>query len=353
MFTDSVKLRITAGKGGNGVVAWRREKYIPKGGPAGGDGGKGGSVRVIATSNHYSLEDYRSIKFIKAKNGGCGGGNNKRGKDGKDVKIYVPLGTLIKDGDTVLHDLTIDGQEIFLCTGGKGGKGNTTFKSPTNRAPDKCTEGTYGEECEVTLELKLIADIGLIGMPNAGKSTLISKITFMPVKIAPYPFTTLRPNLGIVEFDDYKRVLIADIPGIIEDAHNDRGLGLSFLKHIERTSALVYVIDCSGEVKEDPYADFEVLQNELREYKPEALKKPFIVLLNKADILGSDDYIEDFKAKYPYDPESLFVISAIEETLFTDEFQNLDLIKQKMKDLVFDCKNTPLSSTPLPQLACL
>ncbi len=339
MFTDSVKLRITAGKGGNGVVAWRREKFIPKGGPAGGDGGKGGSVRIIADSNLYSLEDYRSIKIIKAKNGGCGGGNNRRGKDAKDIKIYVPMGTLIKDGDTILHDLTTDGQEVHLCQGGKGGKGNSRFKSPTNRAPDQCTEGTPGEECEVTLELKLIADIGLIGMPNAGKSTLISKITLLPVKIAPYPFTTLRPNLGILEFDDYKRVLIADIPGIIQDAHNDRGLGLSFLKHIERTSCLIYVIDCSGEVKEDPYADFLTLQNELKEYNPEALKKPFITLLNKADISGSDDYIEDFKAKYPFEPESLFVISAIEETLFTNELQNLDLIKQKMKDLVFSSRD--------------
>ena len=326
MFTDRVTISLSAGKGGNGVVAWRREKYIPKGGPAGGDGGTGGSIHIQPTANLYSLEDYRNTKMIKAENGACGGGNNRKGKNGKDITLKVPLGTLIKDARSgnVLFDLTEENELITICRGGKGGKGNTFFKSSTNRAPDECTPGKLGESLEIEFELKLIADIGLVGMPNAGKSTLISQMTLLPVKIAPYPFTTLRPNLGILEFDDYTRVLIADIPGIIKDAHQNKGLGLSFLKHIERTSILSYMIDISND---HPFEDFLMLQNELKAYDPHLLEKPFITILNKADLEGVDGQITHFKQVYPYDSSTLFVISAKEKI-------GLSLLKQKFKTII-------------------
>lgn len=314
MFVDSVILSLSAGKGGNGVIAWRREKYIPKGGPAGGDGGHGGSVYVEATPQVHSLEDYRNRRILKAENGGQGGGNNRTGKNGKDLVLKVPLGTLIKDRATgeTLYDLTAAGERIQLCAGGKGGKGNSRFKSPTHQAPFVCTEGTPGEETEVELELKLIADVGFVGMPNAGKSTLISQLAHIEVKIAPYPFTTLRPNLGIVEFDDFSRILIADIPGLIEDAHENRGLGFSFLRHIERTSTLVFLIELAPWQERDPFEEFLMLRRELEAYNPSMLEKPFLVALNKIDQEGAAELAASFRSRYPYDPANLFEISALE-----------------------------------------
>lgn len=313
MFVDTVKLQLIAGKGGNGVIAWRREKFVPKGGPAGGNGSKGGSIIFKATPQIFSLEHLRNRRIVKAENGGSGGPNNRQGKTGEDQIITVPLGTLIKDArtDEVLADLTEKDQEAFVCQGGKGGKGNNFFKSSTHQAPHKCTEGKEGELREVVVELKLIADIGLIGMPNAGKSTLISKITHLPVKIAPYPFTTLVPNLGLFQREDYHRILIADIPGIIKDAHNDRGLGLSFLKHIERTSILFFVIDISGSEGRDPWEDFLLLRNELKEYNEELLQKPFIVLLNKIDVEEAAEKEELFRKSYPFADDTLFSLSGL------------------------------------------
>jgi GTP-binding protein len=313
MFVDNVTLQLSAGKGGNGVISWRREKYIPKGGPAGGDGGHGGSITIQADSQVHSLEVYRNHRIIKAQNGQPGGGNNRTGKNGQELVLIVPLGTLVKNAATkeILYDFTEDKQKWTICTGGKGGKGNSRFKTSTNQAPFICTPGTAGQECQIDLELKLIADIGFVGMPNAGKSTLISELAHIQVKIAPYPFTTLRPNLGILEFDDYSRLLLADIPGIIEEAHADKGLGLAFLKHIERTSALIYVIEMAPWQDRDPYEEFVMLRRELEAYNPEMLEKPFLVVLNKIDQEETAPLIQSFRERYSFDPSNLFEISAL------------------------------------------
>lgn len=313
MFIDSVTVTVRAGKGGNGVVAWRREKFIPKGGPFGGNGGKGGSIILKTNENILSLEDFRNRRLVNAENGMPGGGNLRRGRNGKDLILHVPCGTLVKDATTqeVLVDFTDKNQEYILCSGGNGGKGNACFKSPTNQAPNICTPGREGQTCEVQLELKLIADVGFIGMPNAGKSTLLKQITHCPVKIGAYPFTTLYPNLSYIQFEDFSRILIADIPGIIEGAHLDRGLGLSFLKHIERSSVLIYLIDISGMEERDPFRDFQILQDEIKAYKKELLDKPFLVVLNKIDCESATQNIEIFKQKYPYSQTTLFPISAM------------------------------------------
>lgn len=314
MFVDSVNLQLFAGNGGNGVIGWIRLKYIPKGGPAGGDGGHGGSLILKADKQIHSLEEFRNHSIIKAQNGAPGGSNNKKGKNGQDLILKLPPGTLVKDSRTkeVLFDFTEHGQEWTICAGGKGGKGNTHFKTSTHQAPYVCTEGTPGETCEVELELKLIADVGFVGMPNAGKSTLISQLAHVQVKIAPYPFTTLRPNLGIVEFDDFSRILIADIPGIIEDAHADKGLGLSFLRHIERTSTLVYLIELAPYQDRDPFEEFLMLRKEIETYNPSMLEKPFLVALNKIDVEEAPALAAAFREKYPFDPSTLFEISARE-----------------------------------------
>lgn len=328
MFIDKVELQLSAGKGGNGVIAWRREKYIPKGGPAGGDGGNGGSITLEADPQVHSLEEYRNRRIIKAQNGAAGGSNNCKGKNGQDLTLKVPCGTLVKDLQTkeILFDFTEAGQTWKICQGGRGGKGNTRFKTSTHQAPFFCTEGTEGQASEVELELKLIADVGFVGMPNAGKSTLISALAHIEVKIAPYPFTTLRPNLGIVQFDDFSRILIADIPGIIEDAHADRGLGLSFLRHIERTNALVYLIELAPHQDRDPFGEFLLLRKELEAYSPEMLAKPFLVALNKIDQEETEELAAAFRAQYPYDPATLFEISAKENI-------NVDLFLEALRQL--------------------
>ncbi len=316
MFVDTVRLSLSAGKGGNGVIAWRREKYIPKGGPAGGDGGNGGSIHLKADPQVHSLEDYRNRRILKAQDGAQGGGNNCTGKNGQDLVIKIPMGTLIKDSKTgeVLRDFTEAGQTWKICAGGIGGKGNSRFRTATHQAPFVCTKGTPGEEIEIDLELKLIADVGFVGMPNAGKSTLIAELAHIQVKIAPYPFTTLRPNLGIVEFDDFKRILIADIPGIIEDAHANKGLGFEFLRHIERTSSLVYLIELAPYENRDPYQEFLMLRRELEAYNPQMLEKPFLVALNKIDQEEAPELAQLFKEQYTYDPATLFEISALNGT---------------------------------------
>ena len=329
MFVDQVLLSLSAGKGGNGVIAWRREKYIPKGGPAGGDGGNGGSVVIRADPQVHSLENYRNRRILKAENGMPGGSNNCKGKNGCSLTLKVPLGTLIKDAITkeVLFDFTEKGQTLEICSGGKGGKGNSRFKTATHQAPFVCTEGTLGTSAEIELELKLIADVGFVGMPNAGKSTLISSLAHIRVKIAPYPFTTLRPNLGIVHFDHTSHILIADIPGIIENAHANKGLGFAFLRHIERTRALVFVIELAPWQERNPLEEFLMLRKELEAYNPEMLKKPFAVVLNKIDAEGAPEIAAQFRSNYPLDPSLLFEISAKEEV-------GLEPLKQALRELV-------------------
>lgn len=313
MFTDRVTLELVAGKGGNGVVAWRREKYIPKGGPCGGNGGKGGSVVLQADTQVFSLDAYRNRRLLKAENGQSGGSNCRQGKNGKDIVLKVPCGTLVKDIKTgeVIHDFTKDKEEFLICCGGKGGKGNDKFKSPTNQAPNYCTEGKEGESIEVELELKLIADVGLVGFPNAGKSTLISAVADVEVKIAPYPFTTLRPNLGFIQCEDYTRIYVADIPGIIEGAHRNKGLGIEFLRHIERTKLLIFVLDASGIDGRNPIDDYNVLRQELKAYDPELLKRFYLVVLNKIDTEESMEHIAHFHKTFPQEADRLFEISAM------------------------------------------
>lgn len=313
MFVDRVTLDLSAGKGGNGVVAWRREKFIPKGGPTGGNGGKGGSLILEADSQVFSLEWFRNRRILKAENGQPGASSSRQGRNGKDLILKVPCGTLIKDPVTgeILKDLTEDKQKWVICQGGKGGRGNESFKTPTNRAPNICTEGKEGESAQVELELKLIADVGLVGFPNAGKSTLITALADVKVKIAPYPFTTLRPNLGFIQRSDYTRIFIADIPGIIEGAHHDRGLGIEFLKHIERTKLLLFVLDASGIDGRDPSFDFRVLQKELEAYNPEMLQRPYFVVLNKIDTDEAEEHCRHFHKEFKLDPKIVFAISAL------------------------------------------
>lgn len=313
MFIDRVTIDLVAGKGGNGVVAWRREKFIPKGGPSGGNGGKGGSIILESDVQVFSLEWFRNRRILKADNGNPGGHNNQQGRNGKDLILKVPCGTLVKDARTgeVLHDFTEDKEQWVICSGGRGGRGNDSFKTPTNRAPNTCTPGLEGQACQVELELKLIADVGLVGFPNAGKSTLISKLTHVRVKIAPYPFTTLQPNIGFIENEDYSRIFIADIPGIIEGAHHNRGLGFEFLRHIERTKLLIFLLDASGIDGRNPTDDLKILLSELESYNPEMLSRPYLVVLNKIDSEEALEHIAQFRASYTLDPSRLFEISAI------------------------------------------
>ncbi|NGX38547.1 MAG: GTPase Obg [Chlamydiae bacterium] len=316
MFVDRVKVKLTAGKGGNGVVCWRRERCIAKGGPNGGNGGRGGAIIFEADSGYYSLEAYRHRRFLRAENGRQGGPKLQQGRSGSDLILKVPFGTLIKDQETgeVLFDFTPETSKWTVCTGGRGGKGNNCFKSSTNRAPNICTPGKPGEEKKLELELKLIADVGLVGIPNAGKSTLMNKITHAQVKIGAYPFTTLSPNLSYIQCEDYTRILLADIPGIIEDAHLNKGLGLEFLRHIERTSVLLFVLDAAPDEEDrTPLQDFEILRQEIEAYNPKMLSKPFIVVLNKTDKPGATENIQAFRETYPFDPGTLFEISALEE----------------------------------------
>ena len=283
MFIDYVVIEVKAGDGGSGAVAFRREKYVPKGGPAGGNGGKGGDVILEAHHNLHTLLDFRYKKKYSAADGQIGGSSLKDGKSGDDIVIKLPVGTIVKDFKTgeVLFDLENDKKKVVIVRGGKGGKGNSNFATPTNRAPRFAEEGRPGEFKKVILELKLIADVGLVGFPNAGKSTLISKISSARPKIADYPFTTLEPNLGIVKYKDFETFTVADIPGIIEGAHKGKGLGHKFLKHIERTGIILFLIESTSENYEK---DYKILFNELKSYSDKLTKKKILVSLSKADL---------------------------------------------------------------------
>ncbi len=329
-FVDKVKLYVKAGDGGDGAVAFLREKFQPRGGPAGGDGGKGGDVIFVATKNKHTLYDLKFQKHLRAENGRPGGGKKKHGRKGRDLIVEVPVGTVVKDAETgeVIADLTRDGQRAVIARGGKGGLGNAHFATPTNRAPRYATKGKKGEERWVILELKSIADVGLVGFPNAGKSTLINRLSNAKAEVAPYPFTTTKPNLGVVGFDDFSSFVIADIPGLIEGAHKGKGLGHEFLRHIERTKVLAFVLDVSDFRDREPLEAFETLRGELKEYSPELLKKPQVVVLNKVDAAGDREFVEklkrEFEEKYNL---PVFVISAL-----TGE--GLDKLKYALRDLV-------------------
>ena len=282
-FLDQVKIYIKAGNGGNGSPSFRREKFIEFGGPDGGDGGKGGSIILKSERNLNTLIDYRFQQHHKAERGGDGAGKNRTGKNGKDLILKIPTGTQVfeEDNSTLLYDFKKENEEFIVASGGKGGLGNTKFKSSTNRAPKKFTKGTLGEEYVVWLQLKTIADIGIIGLPNAGKSSLLASITSATPKIANYRFTTLNPNLGVAMYDD-KEITLADIPGLIEGAHTGIGLGIKFLKHIERCKTLLHLIDITEEDLEKTYRQ---VKKELEKYSKELLKKKEIIVLNKTDLV--------------------------------------------------------------------
>ncbi len=294
MFIDSAKIHVKAGDGGNGVISFRREKYVPKGGPDGGDGGNGGSVYIVADRNLTTLLDFRYAPHYKAERGAHGQGSRKTGLSGNDIIIKVPCGTLIKDAETgdVLGDLTEHGAKLLVAKGGKGGRGNQHFATPTNRAPRHAEPGEPGEERTLELELKLLADVGLVGFPNAGKSTLISVLSAAKPKIADYPFTTLEPNLGIVRYQDYKSFVMADIPGIIEGASEGKGLGLKFLKHIERTKVLAILLPANSP---DLKSEYNILTSELKKFSPVLAEKPKVVVISKMDIAPEGFVLPKFR----------------------------------------------------------
>ena len=292
-FLDQVKIYVKAGNGGSGSPSFRREKFVEFGGPDGGDGGKGGSVILISERNLNTLIDYRYQQHFKAERGKDGSGKNKTGKGGEDLYLKVPLGTQVfeEDNKTLIYDFKSQKEEFLVASGGKGGFGNTRFKSSTNRAPKKFTKGGQGEEFWIWLQLKTIADIGIIGLPNAGKSSLLASMTSANPKIANYKFTTINPNLGVASYDD-KEVTLADIPGLIEGAHNGTGLGIKFLKHIERCKTLLHLIDIT---EDDLFISYNQVRKELSKYSKDLVKKKEIVVLNKTDLIDEEEKKEKIK----------------------------------------------------------
>jgi len=287
-FVDQAKFHVKAGDGGNGCISFRREKYVPRGGPNGGDGGRGGNVIIECSSRLHSLIDFRYRSHFKAERGVHGKGKDMHGRKGSDCFMSVPVGSIIKDSETgeVLADLQNAGEQYIAARGGKGGMGNPHFASGTNRTPRVATKGGEGDEKWLHIELKLIADIGLVGLPNAGKSTLLSQLSAANPKVASYPFTTLEPQLGVLHLKHMDSCIIADIPGLIEGAHEGVGLGFTFLRHIERTRIILHILDASSEQAMD---DFEVVENELHEYKAELLDRTTLVILNKVDITDPEE----------------------------------------------------------------
>lgn len=325
-FIDYVKFCSRSGAGGAGSVHFRREKHVPKGGPDGGDGGRGGHIILRGNAQHWTLLHLKYKKHVIAEEGKNGEGGRRKGRDGKDVILDVPLGTVAKDAETmeVLFEITEDGQEVILTPGGRGGLGNDHFKTATNQAPHYAQPGEQGIEEWIVLELKLLADVGLVGFPNAGKSTLLASISAAKPEIGDYPFTTLVPNLGVISYRDDKSFVMADIPGIIEGAAEGRGLGLRFLRHIERNSILLFMIPADADNIQQQY---EILLGELEQYNPELLDKKRILAITKADMLD-EELTQEMKKDLPKDISSIFISSVTQ--------YNLD----KLKDLLWQAINT-------------
>jgi len=320
-FVDYVKINVASGKGGKGSTHLRREKYVAKGGPDGGDGGRGGHIIIRGNSQHWTLYHLKFKRHFKAEKGNDGGKNRITGSDGKDIFIDVPLGTVVKSSldEKIIFEITDDGEEKIICRGGKGGRGNWHFKSSTNQTPRYAQSGLPNEEIQITLELKVLADVGLVGFPNAGKSTLLSVITDAKPKIADYEFTTLKPNLGIVKYRDFKSFIMADIPGIIEGASDGRGLGHYFLRHIERNSTLLFMIPSDSD---DIVKSYDILLNELKKYNPEMLDKTRLIAITKSDLLD-DELIKEITSE---------IIDKIEEDfIFISSISRLGLANLKEK----------------------
>ena len=347
MFVDQVDIHVAAGDGGNGCVSFRREKFVPRGGPDGGDGGRGGSVSLCATLRHNTLVNYKFHPLFHAPRGANGEGSNRSGRAGKDLVLEVPLGTVVYRQDTEevskLADLTEEGQDVLVAKGGRGGRGNSRFATSTNRAPRRAETGGQGEAHDLRLSLKLLADVGLVGFPNVGKSTLISRLSAARPKIADYPFTTLTPHLGVVQVDEDRSFVLADVPGLIEGAHAGQGLGHRFLSHLERTKVLVHVVDLSSESGRDPIEDFEVVCCELAAFPSDAAgavrvgaleMKPHLVAANKIDALDDPDRLERLRRWLKERSIPLYPISAV-----TGE--GLDSLREAMWDAVAHAGTTP------------
>ena len=315
-FLDQVKIYVKAGNGGSGSPSFRREKFVEFGGPDGGDGGKGGSVILISERNLNTLIDYRYQQHFKAERGKDGSGKNKTGKGGEDLYLKVPLGTQVfeEDNKTLIYDFKSQREEFLVASGGKGGFGNTRFKSSTNRAPKKFTKGGQGEEFWIWLQLKTIADIGIIGLPNAGKSSLLASMTSANPKIANYKFTTINPNLGVASYDD-KEITLADIPGLIEGAHKGTGLGIKFLKHIERCKTLLHLIDIT---ENDLFVSYNQVRKELSKYGKDLAKKKEIVVLNKIDLVEEEEKVEKIKKLNSKLKKNIFVMSTMDKKSVSD-----------------------------------
>jgi GTP-binding protein len=302
-FADYAKMYLKAGNGGAGAVSFRREKYVPKGGPDGGDGGRGADIVLRGNRNMNTLLDLRYKKYLKASHGNNGSGSNKTGRDGEPIVLDVPLGTIAFEFETRqrIGEVLEEGQELIVAKGGQGGRGNSYFKTDVNQTPRYAQPGVEGEEIIVEIELKLIADVGLVGYPNAGKSTLLAAVSNATPKIADYPFTTMEPNLGVVSFPDYRSFVMADIPGIIEDAHKGKGLGIQFLRHIERNKVLMFVISCMTDIE----AEYAILLNELKEYRSDLLEKPRLIVISQMDL------VPGFKLENPPNiPDTHIFVSA-------------------------------------------
>ena len=331
MFLDEVKIFVRSGDGGNGLVAFRREKYVPKGGPAGGDGGRGANVVFIVDEGLRTFMDYRYQKKFVAPNGENGMSKGMHGRKSKDLYLKVPPGTVIRDTDTgeVLADLVEHEQEVVVARGGRGGRGNCRFATPSNPAPEIAENGEPGEERNLTLELKLMADVGLVGFPSVGKSTLLSITSKAKPKIADYHFTTLAPNLGVVETKDHRSFVMADLPGLIEGASQGVGLGHQFLRHIERTKVIVHVIDMSATDGRDPYEDYKIINQELAEYNMRLLERPQVVVANKMDIPVASENLKEFKKQLENDGED---VDIVEISAFTRS--NIDNLLYKVSDIL-------------------
>lgn len=339
MFVDRVKIHVKGGNGGNGMVSFFRAKYITHGGPDGGDGGRGGDVIFVGDESMGTLMDFRYKRMFKAGNGQDGGKRNCFGKDGESVVIKVPVGTVIREAESgkIMADITKHGEEKILIHGGKGGKGNQHFATPTRQAPRYAEQGRVAKEYDVILELKLIADVGLIGFPNVGKSTLLSMVTNANPKIANYHFTTLAPNLGVVEGRYGDSFVLADIPGLVEGASEGVGLGHAFLRHVERTKVFIHVVDAAGVEGDDPVENVRKINQELEAYNPELMKRPQVIAANKTDIPGSEENVERLKEAYEKEGFEVFPISAATNKGLDELLTKVaEILKNYPEDIVFE-----------------